>query len=117
LALGVFVGARNWRRWRPYPGRVSVLLDLNALSTADVLRVLFLVAVAGAAAYYIGRRRGREQGHADALRDAEERRRTQERYERGQRRWEEVKRARAEGREPDWNALLGDDRYDEATEQ
>jgi hypothetical protein len=88
---------------------VSLLLDLTTLSTGDALRVLFLGAIAAVAAYYVGRQRGREQGYAEAQLRADEQQRAQERYERGQRRWEEVKKARAEGREPDWDALLSDD--------
>jgi hypothetical protein len=92
---------------------VTVLLDITTLSTGDVLRVFFLGAIAAVAAYYIGRGRGREQGYAEGLLRAEEQQRARERYERGQRRWEEVKKARAEGREPDWDSLLRDDPADD----
>ncbi len=90
-----------------------MLLDLTALSTDDVLRVFFLGAVAAVAAYFIGRQRGREQGHAEAQLRADEQQQAQERHERGQRRWEEVKKARAEGREPDWDGLLREDPPDD----
>jgi hypothetical protein len=83
---------------------VRLLFDLSALTYSDVLAILFLGSVAGVIAYLVGRDRGREQG----FQEAEERQRERERHERGQRRWEEVKKARAEGREPDWETLLRD---------
>jgi len=83
---------------------VSVLLDLNTLTYGDVLAILFLGGVAATIAYFVGRDRGREQGRGEA----EEQQRARERHERGQRRWDEVKKARAEGREPDWDTLLRD---------
>jgi hypothetical protein len=83
---------------------VSVLLDLNTLTYGDVLAILFLAGAVATIAYFVGRDRGREQGRQQA----QEEQRARERHERGQRRWEEVKKARAEGREPDWDALLRD---------